>query len=114
MIDANFFSALAPEKPKRRRARANLVDNHRTAAPKIRRWWSNWRLAKAHIDRDGKLIGVYEGVNVWKAAQGVYVVEKDLYFKATSSLEHAQVLAGDIAAGRNLHRINVKPTWEEG
>ena len=118
MIDASFISGLAQEKTatEKRRTRAHahsLVDNgEKPRAMHIRRWLNNWQLVKKHMP-EARLFGQIGTVNVWKLMPGVYLAEGGQWFKCSGSLEHAQVLAGDIDAGRNMFRINLK-TGEDG
>lgn len=116
MIDSSFLTGLAaPKQGGRKRSRMEHIGGGRGSNSKLRRCWNSWAFVKAAMDERGRLLGEVEGVNVWRVQTdegGVYISEKGMYFKATGSREHADVLAGDIAAGRNLFRVNVKPTWE--
>lgn len=114
MIGSDFLSGLASDRS-RKRSRSESLGAGRGSTARLRRCWNSWAYAKRMMHERGRLLGQIGGVNVWRIETdegGVYVAEKDLYFKATSSREHADVLAGDIAEGRNLYRVNVKPTWE--
>lgn len=109
-ISAMLTNAAAPARRKAHETQPALIDRSvKAAAARIGRHWNDWAKIEPRLP-ESSLLGVYEGVNVWKLEPGIYLAEQGNFFKVTASLDFARVLASNICHKKALRRLKLKET----